>query len=102
MLKHRLVEGVKGEVTVGISVLEGGHWRVQNVGLVAERWVVHRDDFERVLVMENAIRCQAEDIRTVYTVIIFLNLYGKYYTKNYTEKSPSYQLSQALQNVGRK
>lgn len=49
MLKHHLVEGIDGEVTVGVGIFERGHGGVQCVGLVAEGGIVHGDDLESVL-----------------------------------------------------
>lgn len=52
MLEHHLVEGVNGKISLRVSVLQSGHWSVQGVCLMAEGWVLHCDDFECVLVME--------------------------------------------------
>lgn len=49
MLKHHLVEGVDGKVSVWISILQGGHGGVQGVGLVPEWRVVHGNDLVCVL-----------------------------------------------------
>lgn len=50
MLKHHLVKGIDGEVTVGVSIFERGHGGVKCVSLVAERGILHGDDLESVLV----------------------------------------------------
>lgn len=52
MLKHHLVEGVNGKISFRVRVLQSGHWSVQDVCLMAEGRVVHCDDFERVLGIE--------------------------------------------------
>lgn len=49
VLKHHLVEGVDREVSVRVGVFKRGHGGVERVGLVAERRVLHCDDFEGVL-----------------------------------------------------
>lgn len=49
MLKHHFIEGVNGEVSVGVSIFQSGHGSVKRVCLVAEGWVLHGDDLEGML-----------------------------------------------------
>lgn len=49
MFKHHFVKRVNWEVTVGVSIFECGHRGVKRVCLMAERGVVHGDDFESML-----------------------------------------------------
>lgn len=49
MLKHHFIEGVDGEVPIGVGIFQSGHGSVKRVRLVAERRVFHGDDLEGVL-----------------------------------------------------
>lgn len=49
MLKHHLVKGINGEVTVGVGIFQRGHGGVKCVGLVAKGGVVHGDYLESML-----------------------------------------------------
>lgn len=49
VLKHHFIEGVNGEVPVGVGIFQSSHGSVKCVGLMAEWWVLHSDDLEGVL-----------------------------------------------------